>query len=74
MPISTIEEGLDEIRSGRMVILVNEDAPESDGFFCLAAEKVTAESINHKLHHGRGLVYVTRTEERIRGLGVPMVS
>jgi len=74
MPISTIEEGLEEIRSGRMVILVNEDAPESDGFFCLAAEKVTAESINHMLHHGRGLIYVTLTEERIRELGIPMVS
>jgi 3,4-dihydroxy-2-butanone 4-phosphate synthase len=55
MPISTIEEGLEEIRSGRIVILVNEEAPESDGFFCLAAEKVTAESINHLLHHGRAL-------------------
>ena len=41
MPISTIEEGLEEIRNGRMVILVDEDAPDSDGFFCLAAEKVT---------------------------------
>ena len=68
MPISTIEEGLEEIRNGRMVILVNEDAPESDGFFCLAAEKVTAESINYMLHHGRGIIYVTLTDERIREL------
>jgi len=74
MPISTIEEGLKEIRAGGMVILVNEEAPESDGFFCLAAEKVTAESINHMLHHGRGIIYVTLTEERIRELGIPMVS
>ena len=73
MPISTIEEGLEEIRAGRIVILVNEEAPESDGFFCLAAERVTAESINYMLHHGRGLIYVTLTEERIRELGIPLI-
>lgn len=74
MPISTIDEGLEEIRAGRMIILVNDEAPESDGFFCLAAERVTAQSINHMLHHGRGVIYVTLTEERIRELGIPMVA
>ena len=73
MPIATIEAGIDDIRSGRMVILVNEDAPDSDGFFCLAAEKVAAESINHMMHHGRGIIYVTLTDERIRELCIPMV-
>jgi 3,4-dihydroxy 2-butanone 4-phosphate synthase / GTP cyclohydrolase II len=74
MPTSSIEEGLEEIRNGRMVILVNEDAPDSDGFFCLAAEKVTAASINYMLQYGRGIVYVTLTDERIRELGIPMIS
>jgi 3,4-dihydroxy 2-butanone 4-phosphate synthase/GTP cyclohydrolase II len=74
MPISTIEQGIEDIRNGRMVILVNEDAPDSDGFFCLAAEKVSAESINHMMHHGRGIIYVTLTDERIRELCIPMVS
>lgn len=73
MPIATIEEGLEEIRSGRLVILVNEDAPDSDGFFCLAAEKVCAENINYMLRHGRGIIYVTLTDERIRELCIPMV-
>ena len=73
MPIAPIEEGLEEIRQGRMVILVNEDSPDSDGFFCVPAEKVTPESINHMMHHGRGIIYVTLTEERIRELGIPMV-
>jgi 3,4-dihydroxy 2-butanone 4-phosphate synthase/GTP cyclohydrolase II len=73
MPIATIEEGLEEIRSSRMVILVDEDAPDSNGFFCLAAEKVTAESINYMMHHGRGIIYVTLTDERIRELGIPMI-
>ena len=73
MPIATIEEGIEEIRAGRIVILVDEDAPESDGFFCQAAQKVTAQSINYMLHHGRGILYVTLTDERIRELGIPMI-
>jgi 3,4-dihydroxy 2-butanone 4-phosphate synthase/GTP cyclohydrolase II len=73
MAISSIEEGIEDIRSGRMVILVNEDAPDNDGFFCLAAEKVSAESINYMMHQGRGIIYVTLTDERIRELCIPMV-
>lgn len=73
MAIASIEEGLEEIRAGRIVILINEDSPDSDGFFCLAAEKVSAESINYMLHHGRGIIYVTLTDERIRELGIPLV-
>lgn len=74
MPISSIEEGIEEIRNGKIVILVDEDSPESDGFFCLAAEKVTAESINFMLRHGRGILYVTLTDERIRELSIPMIA
>ncbi len=74
MSIATIDEGLAEIRSGRMVILINEEAPDSDGFFCVAAEKVTAECINQMLHQGRGILYVTLTDERIRELGIPLVA
>ncbi len=74
MSLSTIEEGIEEIRNGRMVILVDEDSPDSDGFFCLAAEKVTAQSLNYLLQHGRGIVYVTLIDERIRELGIPMIA
>jgi 3,4-dihydroxy 2-butanone 4-phosphate synthase / GTP cyclohydrolase II len=73
MPIAPIEEGLEEIRKGRMVILVNEDLPESDGFFCMPAEKITAESINHMLHHGRGVIYLALTDDRIRELGILLI-
>jgi 3,4-dihydroxy 2-butanone 4-phosphate synthase/GTP cyclohydrolase II len=74
MPLSTIEEGIEEIRNGRPVILVDEDSPDSDGFFCLAAEKVTAQSLNYLLQHGRGIIYVTLIDERIRELGIPMIA
>lgn len=73
MPLSSIEESIQEIRDGRMVILVDEDAPDSDGFFCVAAQKVTAETVNYMLRHGRGIVYVTLVDERIRELGIPLV-
>ena len=72
MPIVTVEEGLAEIREGRMVILVNEEAADTDGFFCIPAENITAESVNHMLHHGRGVIYLALTEERIRELGIPL--
>ena len=74
MSIATVEEGLQELRAGRMVILVNEERSDSDGFFCVPAEKVTDEVINHMLQHGRGIIYVTLTDERIRELGIPMVA
>ncbi len=73
MPVSSIEEGLEELRHGRMVILVNEDAPDSNGFFCIPAEKVTGDIINQILHHGRGVLYLALTEERVRDLGIPMI-
>ena len=56
-----------------MVILVNEDAPDSDGFFCLPAQTTNAESINHILHHGRGVIFLALTEERIRELGILLI-
>ena len=73
MPIASVEEGLQELRDGRMVILVNEERPDSDGFFCIAAEKVTPEIINYMLRDARGIIYVTLTDERIRELAIPMV-
>ncbi|MGH7828293.1 MAG: GTP cyclohydrolase II [Candidatus Binatia bacterium] len=74
MPLATIDEALKEYRAGRMVILVNENSPDSDGFFCLPAEKATGQSINHMLHHARGVIYLALTEERIRELGIPLIS
>ena len=73
MPISDIEEGLEEIRNGRMVILVNEESPDSDGFFCIPAEKATAENVNHMLRYGRGVIYLALTDERIRELGIVLI-
>ncbi|MGH7774535.1 MAG: GTP cyclohydrolase II [Candidatus Binatia bacterium] len=73
MPVSTIEEILEEIRDGRTVILVDEEGAEGEGFFCAAAEKITPEAINFMLLFGRGLICLTLTEERMKELGIPLM-
>ncbi len=73
MPISSIDEALEDLRQGRMIILVNEEAADSDGFFCVPAEKVNADIINQMLHHGRGVIYLALTDERIRQLGILLI-
>ncbi len=73
MPISTIEEILEQIRDGQTVILVDEEGAGSEGFFYAAAEKITPEAINFMLLYGRGLVCLTLTEERMKQLGIPLM-
>ena len=73
MPVSSVEEGIEELRQGRMVILVNEEASDSNGFFCIPAEQITGDIINQILHHGRGVIYLALTEERVRQLGIPVI-
>src|ERR1700746_557641 len=52
----TIEEALDELRAGRMVVLVDDEHRENEGDLVLAAEKVTPDGINFMVHHARGIV------------------
>ena len=73
MTVSTIQEIIEDIRAGQTVILVDEEVADSEGFLCAAADKITVEAINFMLSHGRGLVYLTLTEERMRRLGIPLM-
>lgn len=73
MPVSNIEEILDEIRAGRLVILVDDAGPDSEGFLCAAAEKITTEAVNFMMLHGRGLICLGLTEERMKHLGLPLM-
>ena len=73
MPLATIEEAIDEIRRGRMVILTDDKDRENEGDLCMAAEKVTPAAINFMATHGRGLICLTLTEERVRHLGLAMM-
>src|SRR5687768_18422409 len=73
MPLATIEEAIDDIRRGKMVILMDDKDRENEGDLCMAAEKVTPQAINFMATHGRGLICLTLTEERVRLLNLSMM-
>ncbi|QYF93881.1 3,4-dihydroxy-2-butanone-4-phosphate synthase [Massilia sp. PAMC28688] len=72
--ISSTQEIVDELRAGRMVILVDEEDRENEGDLVLAADFVTPEAINFMVKHARGLVCLTLTEERCQLLKLPMMT
>lgn len=75
MPISTIEEALEDIQNGKVIILVDDEDRENEGDFMVAAEKVTPEIINFMALHGRGLICLTLTGDKCEELDLPqMVS
>ncbi|TXI96469.1 MAG: 3,4-dihydroxy-2-butanone-4-phosphate synthase [Burkholderiaceae bacterium] len=74
MNISSTQEIVEELRSGRMVILVDEEDRENEGDLVLAAEFVTPEAINFMAKYGRGLICLTLTEERCNQLNLPMMA
>lgn len=74
MSIATTQEIVTEMRAGRMVILVDEEDRENEGDLVMAADFVTAESINFMARFGRGLVCLTLTEERCAQLELPMMT
>ena len=73
MSIATIEEALDDIRAGKMVILVDDEDRENEGDLTMAAEKVTPEAVNFMARHGRGLICLSLTPERVEHLQLPMM-
>lgn len=70
LDISPIEEIVDDIRAGRMVVLVDEEDRENEGDLVLAAEFATPEHINFMAMHGRGLICLTLTEARCQQLNL----
>lgn len=74
MPISTTQEIVEELRAGRMVILVDEEDRENEGDLVLAADFVTPEAINFMIRHARGLVCLTLAEEICDRLELPMMT
>ncbi len=73
MAIATIEEAIEEIRQGRMVILMDDKNRENEGDLCMAAEKVTPGAINFMARFGRGLICLPLTEEKVKQTGLPMM-
>ena len=71
---ATVEEAVDEIRQGRMIVLVDDEDRENEGDLTLAAEKITPEAINFMAKFGRGLICLAITEQRCDELNLPLMS
>jgi len=68
-----IEDAIEDIRNGKMVIVCDDENRENEGDLTLAAEKVTPEAINFMARHGRGLICLPMTEERCDELELPLM-
>ena len=72
-PFASIEEAIDVIREGRMVIVVDDEDRENEGDLTIAAEKVTPEAINFMARFGRGLICMSMTGDRLDELEIPLM-
>ncbi len=71
---NTIDEAIDDIAKGKMIILVDDEDRENEGDLCMAAEKVTPEAINFMAKYGRGLICLSLTPERVEELKLQMMT
>ena len=71
--ITSIEDAIEEIRAGRMIILMDDEDRENEGDLCMAAEAVTPEAINFMAKYGRGLICMPMAEEQTDALGLSMM-
>ncbi|MBI5426819.1 MAG: bifunctional 3,4-dihydroxy-2-butanone-4-phosphate synthase/GTP cyclohydrolase II [Nitrospinae bacterium] len=69
----SIDEALEEVRQGRLIVIVDDEARENEGDLMIASEKVTPEAVNFMARFGRGLICLTLTEERTQELDLDMM-
>lgn len=73
LKLNTIEEAIEDIRQGKIIIVVDDEDRENEGDFLAAADKVTPEMINFMATHGRGLICAPLTESRCKELGLQVM-
>ena len=73
MPISSVKEVLEDLRQGKMIILVDDEDRENEGDLTIAAEKVTPEAINFMAKYGRGLICLALSPEIVEKLKLPLM-
>ncbi len=73
MAVSPIEDVIEDIKAGKMIILVDDEDRENEGDLCMAAEAVTPEAINFMATHGRGLICLTLGRQIVKQLELPMM-
>ncbi|HKW57742.1 MAG TPA: 3,4-dihydroxy-2-butanone-4-phosphate synthase [Candidatus Acidoferrum sp.] len=71
---ATVEEAVEDIRQGRMIVLVDDEDRENEGDLTMAAEKITPDAINFMAKYGRGLICLPLTEDRCDELHLPLMS
>src|SRR5687768_17959614 len=72
-PFAPIEAAIEAIRDGRMVIVIDDEDRENEGDLTIAADKITPEAINFMATHGRGLICMPMTAERLAELDLPLM-
>ena len=73
-PFATVEEAVEEMRQGRMIVLVDDEDRENEGDLTMAADCITPEAINFMTKHGRGLICLSLTEQRCDALDLRQIS
>ncbi len=71
--LQSVQASLDDLRAGKMIILVDDEDRENEGDLCMLADRVTPEAITFMATHGRGLICVTLTEQQVCRLDLPLM-
>ena len=74
MPFGTVEQAIEDVKRGKIVLVADDEDRESEGDLIAAAEHATPETINFMATHGRGLICLTLTPERTSALGLPQMA
>ena len=74
MPLSSIEEALEDLKAGKFIIVVDDERRENEGDLVMAAEMVTPEAVNFLVTHGRGLLCMPMKEDRLNELGIKLID
>src|SRR5437764_2326050 len=72
--LERVNGAIDDVRAGKMVILVDDEDRENEGDLCMAADLVTPDAINFMATHGRGLICLALDEEQVARLELPMMA
>lgn len=72
--LATIEQAIETLKQGRMIILVDDEHRENEGDLCMLADRVTPADVNFMAHFGCGLICQTMTEDRLRDLDIPPMT
>ena len=74
MAFNSVDEIIEDLRQGKMVIIVDDEDRENEGDLLMASEHVTPEAINFMATYGRGLICATLTEQRCKQLNLPLMA